>query len=154
MLLLLGARGVVVTTCVRHMCYYYQEPHVCVASECVLHCCRCCCLVEQFIEFTSARIAFYTVRVQRIPSQLVSEVGLRTYQDPHRARRRTVSRCFMTMRSGRVYAMSESGDTAAVTEVVKILLEDRKRREEEAMGCRVTAAAGTPHQGPGGCGST
>ena len=57
---------------------------------------------------------------------------LRTYQDPHRARRQTVSGCFVTTRSGRVYAMRESGD-AAVTELVKILLEDRKRREEEAM---------------------
>ena len=56
---------------------------------------------------------------------------LRTYQDPHRARRRTVSGRFMTTRSGWVYTMSESGD-AAVTELVKILLEDRKRREEEA----------------------
>ena len=37
----------------------------------------------------------------------------------------------MTKCSGRVYAMSESGD-AAVTELVKIILEDRKCRDEEA----------------------
>ena len=37
----------------------------------------------------------------------------------------------MTVCSGRVYAMSMSGD-AVVTELVKILLENRKWREEEA----------------------
>lgn len=37
----------------------------------------------------------------------------------------------MTTCSGWVYAMSESGD-AALTELVKILLKDCKRREEEA----------------------
>lgn len=30
---------------------------------CVLSCCCCWCLVQQFIEFISARIASYTVRV-------------------------------------------------------------------------------------------
>ena len=56
----------------------------------------------------------------------------------------------MTARSERVYAMSESGD-AAVTELVKILLEDRKRRDKEAMRDRVETAVGTPHQSTGGC---
>ena len=79
-------------------------------------------LLGSSLSFTSVSIACCTFRATVSPLQLVSESGilwLHPYQDPHHGCR-TVSRCFMTMRSRRVYAMSESG-AAAVTELVKIL---------------------------------
>ena len=54
--------------------------------------------------------------------------------------------------------MSESGNSV-VMELVKILSEDCRpavgggNGAGEVLQCRVKAAAGTHHQGPGGCGS-
>ena len=100
-------------------------------TACLSRCCYVCALSIELFPRESRLL-----RSERRRSSLT--VGVRSgirwlclYQDPHRVRRTTVSRIFMTTCSGRVYAMSESGDTA-VTELVKILLKDRKRREEEA----------------------
>ena len=99
---------------------------------CASPCCACYCLVRQFIEFY---IREYCMLYVPRDSQSFT-VGVRSgilwlcpYQDPYHGWR-TVTRCLMTMHSRRVYAMSESG-AAAVTELVKILLEDHKQRDKE-----------------------
>ena len=90
----------------------------------------CIALFEQFIESISARIASHTVHAAEDSPTVGVRSGIHwlfPHQDPHCTQRTTVYCFFMTMCSGQ--ALSESGDTA-VTELVKILLEDCKRREE------------------------
>ena len=58
--------------CVRHMCYYYLEPHARAAALCVLSCCCCYYPVGSSLSFTSASTASCTFRATVSPLQLVS----------------------------------------------------------------------------------